>query len=141
MPPDNLVFNFTGKTNSHPNNHFLKPAATVLTHSIASAFYDKFGARLDLNDMSLETGGLFDIGPSETYPDFEFWHKPHSLHRVGLSVDVGLCAQSAVTNNKYPKGKCANGKIAVSKSELKTLCNQYGGHLIQEEPNHCEFYP
>jgi hypothetical protein len=36
--------------------------------------------RLPINDISLEQGGLFDIGDG--------WNVPHREHRVGLTADM-----------------------------------------------------
>lgn len=40
------------------------------------------GILLRVNDMSLPLGGLFDIDNN--------WMSPHSGHRVGLEVDIGV---------------------------------------------------
>ncbi|MBU1600026.1 Ig-like domain-containing protein [bacterium] len=75
----------TGSTPAHPNNHYGKPSVNTCLKTIASVFTTTYlGQILMYNDMSLEWGGLFDIGP----PYGQFWHIPHKFHREGRNADV-----------------------------------------------------
>lgn len=66
-------------------NHPLTHSGTVLMNSrIASmaALYFTYvsGNRLQINDVSLPKGGLFDVGSD--------WSQPHQTHRAGKAVDI-----------------------------------------------------
>jgi hypothetical protein len=89
--------------------------------------------------MSLSSGGLFDIGPTSQYPKAQYWTKPHSLHREGLSVDIDKCALSTIDDNENEQGSCPSGWIQVPKYRIEELCNSAGGHIEVEGPIHCEF--
>ncbi len=73
-----------GETTEHPGNHYLASQSVIddLINAASSFALAKWNATgvMRLNDMSLESGGLFDINND--------WTKPHNLHRVGKSVDI-----------------------------------------------------
>lgn len=66
-------------TSQHYQNHFGTPTLVGDVVQLASQYFAKTGKTLQLNDMSLPQGGLFDIGND--------WLAPHFLHRDGNSVD------------------------------------------------------
>lgn len=76
----------TGQTGSHPINHYGTPQTITRIGAMATDYFEAtktasgVGIAIGLNDMSLEWGGLFDKDNT--------WAAPHSLHRVGKSVDV-----------------------------------------------------
>jgi hypothetical protein len=78
-------YDLIGATGTHPDNHYgtagMNGSLVTLADSYAAAFT---GGRLAYNDMSLVTGGLFDISAG--------WSRPHSSHRFGTDVDLRLVA-------------------------------------------------
>jgi len=85
MPESALgAWRLTGATGSHPGNHYGTPETTTRIAAIATDYFEATGIAIGINDMSLERGGLFDIGP----PYGPFWSTPHKRHRTGRSVDV-----------------------------------------------------
>lgn len=75
---------------NHLSNHWCMPSMRDSLTSALDAFFDWTGTpegggsaiRLGVNDMSLETGGSFDIQGRWNF------NSSHSFHRVGLSVDI-----------------------------------------------------
>ena len=74
----------------HQYNHQATPAAITALRKIAFEYHQAYplAKPLRYNDFSLPWGGLFDIGPRPSHPEWEFWKKPHSTHRRGLEADV-----------------------------------------------------
>jgi hypothetical protein len=60
--------------------HWAHPAAKKALKLLADAFYAKFAKPLQVNDISLQWGGLFDINAD--------WKVPHKTHRDGRSIDI-----------------------------------------------------
>jgi hypothetical protein len=77
-------YELTGGRTEHPagTNHFGTPQAVSAMPLIASDYHAAFSTADTLwyNDMSLQTGGLFDITGA--------WMSPHSEHRLGINCDV-----------------------------------------------------
>lgn len=79
------AWRLTGVLNSHPGSHFATPSTITRIGAMATDYFEATsGTSIGINDMSLEWGGLFDIGP----PRGPFWSRPHNLHRTGRSVDI-----------------------------------------------------
>lgn len=78
-------WNLIGSTATHPKNHYLSPEAMLKLIALASYYYDMFpnDPPLQLNDASLERGGLFDL-----FPGSPAWKTPHRGHRKGVIIDV-----------------------------------------------------
>jgi hypothetical protein len=129
------VYRLTGQTTSHPENHFLSSSVLSKFLSFTIVFNEEFNATLGFNDMSLEQGGLFDIGGNYG----SFWATPHKSHRKGTSVDIDQCALSSMAGNSNPQGTCPTGWVAISRRQIQKLCAKAGGALVIEEPYHCEF--
>ncbi len=70
----------------HPNNHYLTPASITVLQKLAGRYSQQFtaGLLLNLNDASLERGGLFDIGARNGIP----WRPPHVTHKKGTEIDI-----------------------------------------------------
>ena len=49
--------------------------------TVANAYFMEFGAVLSINDISLPTGGMFDINQN--------WVPDHYEHRIGITADIG----------------------------------------------------
>ena len=92
--PPNADIEFTGAiAGMHTNNHFgttrFIQALNALARNYAAenprGTLPSAAPRLPLNDMSLITGGLFDVDTSTAHR----WHPSHIGHRVGFEADVG----------------------------------------------------
>jgi murein endopeptidase len=73
-----------GSTASHSANHWGTPSLVAKLGAFAAAHFLRFSTtstpKVAINDISLEQGGLFDIGGG--------WNVPHREHRVGLTADM-----------------------------------------------------
>ena len=69
-----------GETDKHPSNHWGTPASIEAIKSIGEAYHKKFKKHIYINDMSLPTGGVFDIKGNFTHP--------HKTHKEGRHVDI-----------------------------------------------------
>lgn len=81
-----------GMTLIHPNNHYEAPGLDAAIAGLqanwrATALGDVCGS-FGINDISLEHGGVFDVGESGA-PGGNFL-PPHALHRRGVEFDVSL---------------------------------------------------
>lgn len=123
-------YRLTGQTGTHSANHFYSGSGFNIV-GVAFDFVDEYDATLGINDMSLPSGGLFDI--------HEDWNKPHSLHREGRSADIDQCALSNIDDNPNDQGTCPNGWVKVPRQRITEICENNNGHIIQEATIHCEF--
>jgi hypothetical protein len=80
------VDKLVGKTDAHPDNHYLTLTAASRVTVLAAFYQAKYPdqAVLHLNDASLERGGVFDIYPA-TSPN---WKSPHFEHCRGTVIDI-----------------------------------------------------
>ena len=117
-------YRLKGQRPAHPDNHWAMEDVIGYIQQMSSSFYrDHNNATLGINDMSLVYGGLFDISAD--------WNIPHSLHRLGRSVDIDSHAETL-------DGHC----LQVDKGVISRLCQEYGyGHLEPEATIHCEYPP
>jgi hypothetical protein len=108
--PQTANYSLTGRKPAHPNNHYFYQIAVdslvKAANEFAKAEWNTSGKML-LNDMSLEWGGLFDINGS--------WGTPHSLHRVGRSVDIENLVMVSIDTVDQKTGK--ETKLTVPKVE------------------------
>lgn len=74
------AISLVGKTSKHPDNHYGTTDMCAKISALAAAFHSKFNKPIFVNDMSLSSGGLFDINGGFT--------TPHSTHRLGTNVDI-----------------------------------------------------
>lgn len=132
--PQPDLYRLTGERTSHPMNHYLSPAAIGI-FDVAQYILDRLNATIGFNDMSLEGGGLFDIG----LPEFPFWEPPHKAHRLGKSVDIDRCAKSTIKNNPNPRETCEAGFVRLPKKLFGSACRQFYGKVEREKTYHCEF--
>ncbi|MGC8685403.1 MAG: hypothetical protein ACP5T7_06930 [bacterium] len=103
--------------------------------NMASDFYREKHATLDINDMSLIFGGLFDYKGT--------WHPPHSWHRDGTSADISRADSDGTWPGIYLKKKLPQSwenkylpcylKIE-SGNRLHIECSQRGLHLPPPTP-------
>ncbi len=76
-----LIPNAT-KDPGHPDNHYLTPIAAGVVAVFANLYHAAYPdlSLLQLNDASLERGGIFDLGHN--------WKRPHEQHCRGTVVDI-----------------------------------------------------
>ncbi len=121
-------FRLTGQTPAHRDNHWGSRNTTDTIQNVALDFFALANATLGINDLSLKTGGLFDIAAN--------WTTPHISHRTGTSVDIDrtACIDPAL------EGGCARGTVRVPRDRVERLCDERGsGVLVREVTFHCEF--
>lgn len=79
-------YNLVGSTATHPDNHYGTPSFVTKLAALGALYNLKYinqtGNQLEFNDISLVTGGLFDISGG--------WASPHIEHRNGISGDLRL---------------------------------------------------
>ena len=80
--PSGSEYTLIGQTATHTDNHYGKPRMISSLQSVALAFFQATGNVLEINDMSLVSGGLFDYQAN--------WSRPHASHRFGLDADMRL---------------------------------------------------
>jgi len=102
----------------HNDNHFGRQALVTAIQDIAAAHDSLYPAiRLRINDMSLENGGLFDIGNN--------WQTPHRSHRLGRSADIGF---TGINQNN----QCVN----LNQRQLRNIITDYAGDDTLIEGDH-----
>jgi hypothetical protein len=108
---------------------------------LINKFYQRFpGYKLGLLDMSLPQGGLLDCKYG--------WKKPHSLHRLGQSMDVmSRCPEPKDENGKCPvpnvimvwKTTQSGGYwVDIQRETLDRMARKCGFVVIEEQPVHYE---
>jgi hypothetical protein len=90
--PDATYYKKVGIKDIHPASHFGTASFISKLQAAAITYYntyiDQTSHQLAINDISLPTGGLFDV---ETPPKVWVpWNPPHGEHRVGRSADIRL---------------------------------------------------
>ncbi len=112
LPTNNNIYNKIGGTEKHygpprtgeDHNHWGTRALDIAIVNLSLSWYNKFSnvPRLQINDMSLPFGGLFDYDTA--------WQTPHNTHRTGDCVDIqskfmfGERFYDANRNGWYDKG-------------------------------------
>lgn len=75
-----------GVSSQHNDNHWVTSSFATKLKLLAEMYFGKYGTesspKLQYNDMSLESGGLFDV--------FNDWKPDHHEHRIGISGDMRL---------------------------------------------------
>ncbi len=101
LPPgDN--YSLVGFTRLHTSNHFGTASLISALIGLADAYAEKYpGGILSYNDMSLITGGQFDINGT--------WAPPHKDHRLGKNCDfaqtlVPIARRNALRQMVYAQG-------------------------------------
>jgi hypothetical protein len=69
-----------GATASHADSHWGTSGMVGALQSLGNQFFEEYGEPIEVNDMSLPLGGLFDIDAN--------WRPPHDEHQVGTSTDL-----------------------------------------------------
>ncbi len=124
------LYRFVGQiAGRHIDNHWATPATIANTTLMAADYFAANKAVLQINDMSLKWGGLFDIDAD--------WLVPHKAHRQGTSVDVDRLA-CVSSNPSDPGADCSTTK-AIPVKVFKELCTGRHGTRADEGTHHCEF--
>jgi hypothetical protein len=77
--------------NHRDANLYANPRLRQFATIFAAFYYQEFGTKLRLNDISLSQGGLFDVNGN--------WRTPeHNFHRLGIEVDVSAHVLDAQGN-------------------------------------------
>lgn len=77
-----------GSTTAHASNHWGTPGLCAAIRNLGAAFQTQFNKPINVNDMSLVTGGMFDIQGG--------FSPPHQTHRNGRNVDMNWSSMSEV---------------------------------------------
>lgn len=107
----------TGAKSPHPSNHWGVPAFLAATRKMAALFANDYpNDPLQFNDVSLEYGGVFDVAAKSA--NGYAWTPPHSTHRLGTNMDIGI-----------PRGSAA-------KALVLRLCQLTSVRVLQEDAYH-----
>ena len=77
---DGVGIKLVGSKPWHPSNHWGTAAMVQAIRDMARAYFLEYQEKLEINDISLKDGGLFDICQN--------WETPHRSHRKGKNVDI-----------------------------------------------------
>lgn len=119
------------------DNHYGAAEFNAIISSVSAQFKARFPSRtVRINDMSLPSGGIFDIGPTGScFLDFpanmkpcKVWSKPHSFHRRGTSCDYNL-------DIGLPQGQKSTRESRFIKAEFSRL-----GVKVWPESDHWHVY-
>jgi hypothetical protein len=118
------LYFLTGNTSPqgmrHPDNHHARPSTIVIMQKIALLFFQATNARLGVNDMSIEWGGIFDIDGN--------WSPPHCTHRDGVDADIDRAWLDA-SGNPIQTVNCSSDvdlDAAVRKAGARLFCEVAG---------------
>jgi hypothetical protein len=79
--PQGANYSLVGQTANHNDNHYGTATMNATLVNLANSYVAVFPNNpLAYNDMSLQTGGLFDVSGA--------WSKPHVSHRMGNDADL-----------------------------------------------------
>lgn len=139
--PAGDLYNLSGATDYHSfeHNHFGTAKTRDAVSKMTLEFFNAFGKKLGINDMSLPSGGLFDIEGN--------WQTPHLSHRRGASADIDRCVKLDEGEELGDYTPCTHLKTRqiipgygqVSRRIMSDLCKAHNGYLVPEATYHCEF--
>jgi hypothetical protein len=117
---------FTGAVNGrHTDNHYGTPAALAAFREFADSLNVWIGEPLGINDISLEQGGLFDVGGG-------LWDLPHGYHRRGTHADI---------RTKYASRQVFPKKLQERMYALWRVTLHHGIPVNEDDHLHLNFYP
>jgi len=126
--PSSGFWNLYGDTGIHPAGHYLTGDALGKLMDLAllykQVYFPLNTPVLQLNDASLERGGLFDI-------DFEgrptFWAPPHAEHQRGVVIDIQANGSAtAIPDRNFPDFQDLLTSLGMT--WWPEYLNQSGGH-------------
>jgi hypothetical protein len=117
---------FTGAVKDrHDDNHYGTPPALAAFRQFADSVYQWIDEPLGINDISLEQGGLFDVGDSQ-------WDIPHGYHRRGTHADI---------RTKYESRRVFSKKLQERMRALWRVTLHHGIPVNEDNHLHLNFYP
>lgn len=121
-------YTLIGSTTAHPINHFGRASTISTLQRVAWDYYLEFStysafSKLEVNDMSLRWGGLFDIKGN--------WRPPHSEHRYGRQADLRRIIWSP-SGQMIPMPKEQEDKLVeiACKNKTQVLIENKDGKLV-----------
>jgi hypothetical protein len=124
--PPGAHYVFTGAVpDHHTDNHYGTPAALAAFREFADSVHGWIGEPLGINDISLEQGGLFDVGGSQ-------WNIPHGYHRRGTHADI---------RTKYASRQVFPKKLQERMRALWRVTLHHGVPVNEDDHLHLNFYP
>lgn len=101
-------YNLIGATTEHPINHFARPQTIDLIKEIAWQYHSEFPSAevLNINDISLKWGGLFDVKRDTTTNNHIPWVDPHDFHRYGRQADFRLSSIPVSNRERLKRMSC-----------------------------------
>ncbi len=105
-----LYYKPTGAQPDHPDWYGFNVSVPTVAKMqvIAQQYRQQTGHRLCVNDMSLNWGGVFDLGPNYKAV-YQFWNPPHAEHRMGLNVDLPFSCNDEIYRQTMYNIALANG--------------------------------
>jgi hypothetical protein len=117
---------FTGAVaKRHTDNHYGTPAALAAFRQFADTLYTWIGEPLGINDISLEQGGLFDVGGTP-------WDLPHGYHRRGTHADI---------RTKFGNDRLFSKELKERMRALWKVTLGFGIPVNEDDHLHLNFYP
>ena len=111
----------------HPSNHYARMAMIEDLRRLAQDVQSRLPSALPLvfNDMSLISGGLFDIKQD--------WSKSHCSHRNGMNVDLGIKQMGGDhAGREYLEAICKSRGFDVSEED--SAKTNWHWHLTYKNP-------
>ncbi len=106
LPPSPIYDLIGDVPGVHIFNHFGTSVMNAKVTKLATAFTAKFpGRKLELNDISLPLGGIFDVcaRAGDCASGQKPWQFPHRTHRFGDNIDVRSFTVSATEKREFEK--------------------------------------
>jgi hypothetical protein len=118
-----------GGTDTHPEGTYGTPATTEQLMMIAKEYFEQTdGRKLSINDLSLPTGGVFDLcstyNPSDTCSAAP--NGGHIEHRTGTDADLNRCDGSGQFCPLCKFLQEVVGEIAEGRSRPRLNCESEG---------------
>jgi len=106
LPPSPIYDLIGDVPGVHIFNHFGTSVMNAKVTKLATAFTARFpGRKLELNDISLPLGGIFDVcaRAGDCASGQKPWQFPHRTHRFGDNIDVRSFTVSAIEKRELFK--------------------------------------
>ncbi len=124
----------------HTDNHWATAHTIAQAALMATDYFVTKKAVMQINDMSLPFGGMFDICGTWNRRD-TCANAPkggHASHRQGTSVDVNLNACIGIVPTDPLVRGCPVEK-PITQQDFRTVCIAWDGRVVPEGTYHCEF--
>ncbi len=120
------------KDDYHPETHYGTENLIASLKTIANNYKTAYStaAPIQINDMSLPWGGLFDM--------YHNWEKPHSTHRCGNQSDVRKIKIPEANRKKFIEIVCKENKYLWSEGDAPGEQPHYHLSVNQSEGAWCK---